>query len=80
MNDNTNSEINNILEKLDILKPEERLATLESDLEGMVSRFRDRINKEALEKLDKITNKNASVMCEKGHNINIYKGKKKAFF
>jgi len=76
----TSYEIDNILDKLDEMEPKDRLAALEGGLEDMINRFRDRINKEALVRLNKKTSENAAVVCKDGHSFKIIKSKKKTFF
>ena len=63
-----------------IKQQHERLACLESGLEQMVNRFRDLINGEALEKINKKTSQEAAVICENNHSLKKIYGKKKDFF
>ena len=46
----------------------------------MVNRFRDAINEEALEEMNKKTSQEAAVVCENEHSLKKIYGKKKLFF
>jgi hypothetical protein len=73
------NDLDGLYDKLAALEPNERLSALEGNLNTMVNNFRDRINKEALAKINRETQKTAPYVCKKGHSLSS-QIKKKTFF
>jgi len=67
------NDLDGLYDRLKALEPHERLSALEGDLNVMVNNFRDKINKEALSRLNGQTKKGAPCVCEKGHSLSSQK-------
>ena len=76
---NSDKELQKILDKLDALPRHERLSCIENDVEVLVKQFRDSLNKDLIEKLNKKVSNEGPVPCEKGHNLYSMGVKKKDF-